>query len=568
MPEENQAQPQNQSQNPPAKAPSKKKSIVIAVVVLVGLVLVVGGAFLYLNVFKKSTDEAVAPQKAEDAVKVARVFGKSDGKLPYAPIDEKNVVSRSFGKDGGVLTTTLSKGVKAYLVMPKGAVIMNATASLLPYKEMPTQKSHGGLSGDYGYGVQVSIKSVQMGVGGFLVFDVTGGKATKEAAKKAKVLNRCDPRYKWFNPFICARKNKVPAKNVVDKNATVATPIHTEKYNKLVFTNNTIPVGVDGLIVTSIDKGDVYIPQKLDKDLAADLVDKTLGKYMNDAERLEAAALALEWNLDLSQERLENIADSVGDSYQEVVKSLYVYGEYIKQAKEKLKTTKNKSTSNEDEEDAKETEIEDLEDLVALFTESEGDARTNLLSDAKFDTKEYDGDITTEAAAGLGAASEMGVEGASDAASEAASNMGEQAANETDLGKAAGELETAQATGDEAAADQAQKNLEDAATDKINDVINDPNSSIGDLLDAAALAQLLGLDDLADQALDKIKEKLEDMLDDDLSKEEALDAAALAQMLGFDELANKFLEKSKTALPEDCDLVKKDLSNFGINKCP
>jgi hypothetical protein len=566
MPEDNNPQPQAQNPKPlKEKKPGRKKFIFLTVVIVI-LVLVGAGAFSYLKIFNKSSGDS-SSQKTSDQVKLARVYGKSDGKVPYAPIDEENVVSRTLDKNGGVLQTTLSNGVKAYLVIPEGSVIMDASASLLPYKEMPTQKSHGGLSGDYGFGLQVSLKSVQVGVGGFLVFDVTGGKATKEAAKKAKVLNRCDPRYKWFNPFICARQNKVSAKNVADKNVTVVTPIHNEKYKELVFTNNTIPVGIDGLIVMSIGKGDVYIPQKLDKDLTKELVDKTLGKYMNSAQRLEAAALALEWGIDLNQEKLEIIADTFGGSYQEDIKALYVYAEYLKQAEDKLKVVKNKSTSDEDEEDAKEIETEDLEDLITLFTESQGDTESSLLSDAKYDTKEYDGDITVGAAAALGAASELGVDGASTAAAEAASNMAGEAASETDLGDAAGEAEAAQATGDEAGAEQAQKNLEDAAADKINDAINDPNSSIGDLLDAAALAQLLGLDDLADQALDKIKEKLEDMLDDDLTKEQALNAASLAQLLGFEALAEKFLQLAGTLKSGDCDLVNKTLKTYGINKC-
>ena len=199
------------------------------------------------------------------------------------------------------------------------------------------------------------------------MFDVKGGKATAEAAKKAKYKNRCDPRFKWFNPFICARQNKVPVRQVVDKDSTVVTPIHTEKYNDLTFTGNTIPLGVDGLIATKIDKGDVFIPQKLDKDLTADLVKKTMGKYGNDDERLEAAALAKEWDIELNSNQLEVLADSAGQAYQELFKSYHLFNGYKDQTEGELTKIKNKATESDEEEDKKEEEIEDYELIIALL---------------------------------------------------------------------------------------------------------------------------------------------------------------------------------------------------------
>lgn len=559
MPDEN--TPHNSSLGSNRK---KKKFLVVVVASVTILVLVISTAFLYFTLVGGYSSETESTEIEENS-EITRVIGESAGKLPYAPIDEKNTVSLSLDKSGGVLTTTLSKNVKAFLVVPEGEIIQDAIISLVPYKAMPSQKNHGGLSGEYGFGLQVSVKSIQTGVGGYLVFDVKGGKATEEAATRGGYKNRCDPRFKWFNPLICARTNEVPARQVVIKNSTIITPIHTEKYNSLVFTNNTIPLGIDGLIVTRIDKGDVYIPQKLDKDLASSLVEKTIGKYGNDSERLEAAALAKEWNIDLNTDQLEVLADSKGVTYQELVKSYHLFRGYREQAKDDLVNIKNKVTDNEDEKDKKDEESKDYEYIISILRKSEESVSKILVEDAKFDTKKFDGDISVEAAAALGAASDLGLTSATEAASSAETSLERQFNQETNIGDALGELEAAQVTGrGEAIASESVKN---SATNLINDTINNPNSSIPNLLDAAALDQALGLDDLADKALEKIKEKLENSLKEDLSKEEVLEFSVLAQMLGFDDIASQFIKIAETAKKKDCDLIKKNLSNFGVNEC-
>ena len=125
----------------------KKKFLVVVVTFVTILVLVISTAFLYFTLVGSYSSET-EPTEIEKNSEIIRVVGESGGKLPYATIDEKNTVSLSLDKSGGVLTTTLSKNVKVFLVVPEGEIIQDATISLVPYKEMPSQKNHGGLSGE------------------------------------------------------------------------------------------------------------------------------------------------------------------------------------------------------------------------------------------------------------------------------------------------------------------------------------------------------------------------------------------------------------------------------------
>ncbi len=185
---------------------------------------------------------------------------------------------------------------------------------------------------------------------GYIVFDTTGGKAVEEAASKSKYYNRCDPRFKWFNPFLCARKNKVQISEVVKKDQTVISPIFNEDFDGLVFTKNSIPLGIDGLIAAEVTGSGVYVPQKIDKELADSFIGKTLGSYQNYPERTEAGGLALEWDINLESEKSELVSDSIaGETYQQMVKGLYVVKEYIKKEEAKLKEIESSLASDEDD---------------------------------------------------------------------------------------------------------------------------------------------------------------------------------------------------------------------------
>lgn len=90
------------------------------------------------------------------------------------------------------------------------------------------------------------------------------------------------------------------------------------------------------------------------------------------------------------------------------------------------------------------------------------------------------------------------------------------------------------------------------AKENINKVLNDPNSTFEQILEAGALAQAWGLDELDEKAKKKLKEKM-DKAEEEMSKSceetppkaskrDILKWQGLAQSLGFDEQDNKFGE--------------------------
>ncbi|MBI4101177.1 hypothetical protein HY441_01730 [Candidatus Microgenomates bacterium] len=544
---------------PPPKTGGKKKWLILAIILAV---LILGGLGGWLLLARKGQE----PSASQDEVQVSKVVGNSNGQLPYAPIDEAHSVSRIVDVRGGAISTTLAGGIKIYLIIPEGSVIENASISILPYQAMPSQASHGELSQDYGFGVQIGLESVQVGIDAYLVFDVSGGKASDEAVKRGGLLNRCNPNLKEFNPFLCSRQTKVPATAVVDKGTSVVTPIHTAEFKELIFTRNTIPTGIDGLIAISIAKGDVYVPQKLDNDLTKKFVDKTLGKWGNESERVEAAALAKARGIELSNEQLDVVSQSGGDeSYQERLKAAYVFREYKKQVEARTATARSQG--------ADEDTIEDLEQLGEDFQEAEADETSSLYQDAEFDTRDVDGgsDSTQEAAAASEAATEIGFDGASENSSQVESNLSGPGPAGEDIGDTRARSEATDYTNQDTGSSDFQ-DFQDQVADQVNETLNNPNASASDLLDAAAAAQAAGLDN-ADQITEQVKSRIEDQLeaklnDPDASKEELLEAAALAQALGLDVLADQLLAKAATAKSRDCDLIKKSLATFGLAECP
>src|SRR3989344_5179119 len=364
-------------------------------------------------------DDSEDSQKKEPEQKfkstLKKVKGKSSGKQPYAPIDSDKVVAKTFSNRGGVLDADLSKNVKMYVIVPEDNVLAAASAevTIAPFKEMPAGEVHPALSEDYGYGAQVFMSSIQRGVHAYVVFDVSGGEAIKKIRSKNIYKNRCDPGKKWFDPIICARRNNVPADKVVDKTHTIVTPIFSdnENHNGLLIPRNVIPIGVDGLIVAEIDNGDIFIPQKLDQALTADIA-KQIGKYGNPVENLEAAALALEWNVPLTFSQLDNLVDSINgavDSYSEMKKASVVGRRLSSYANAQFVVK------------AVEGDVEDAMFLKSQLEESTESAKNSLFSDVKDEVSQPGFGVTgTEGSAAVGSMADGNVPGASEARTDVA----------------------------------------------------------------------------------------------------------------------------------------------------
>ncbi|MBI2051788.1 hypothetical protein HYT33_03445 [Candidatus Roizmanbacteria bacterium] len=517
------------------------------------------------SVLQTIKQKAVEKINQYSPVKIGRVVGKSSGKLPYAPVDQDKIATAVIGVGGGVIEAALPKGGRAYLVVPKGSVITGtARVSLLPYKEMPTGKRHGEVSNELGYGVQIDIDSPQISTDAYLVFDAKGEQERKFTGQTP----RCNPNLTSFNPAICARRNK--ASQLVDKNATVVTPIHNPRFNDLIFTRNTIPTGVDGLLVTRITRGDVYVPQRLDKDLAKKYVEKTIGKYDNDPERLEAGALADAWDISLSNEKLDVLSNSFSgyETYQEGVKAIVLNRRYRKKAEDRLAVIRTRSPRDEDEQDRLDEERENLEDLISVYADNERSATRDFYEDVRADTRGVSDPESQEAAAGIGTLEEFGVEGAGGVIDEALNNLedsfgSDKSNSETRVDSAeAGDLADDN-FGDSGPSAQEVKNA-------LEDALNDPNATAEEILDAWGTAQAYGVDDdeMDKKVIDRLRGDIEDAINNAGNFEDCMNGVALAQAVGLDDVSEKGLDKCGS-LPKkkDCDLIKKTLKTYGINEC-
>ncbi len=99
--------------------------------------------------------------------------------------------------------------------------------------------------------------------------------------------------------------------------------------------------------------------------------------------------------------------------------------------------------------------------------------------------------------------------------------------------------------------------VEQAARLRVQTILNNPDSTLLDLLDALALAQYLGVDEDATHAkvIALIREKLLHELDESgLCKKRLLDIAATAQQLGIEDVAERALGRAKTA-PDECPIA-------------
>ncbi|MFA6588253.1 MAG: hypothetical protein WCT08_04230 [Patescibacteria group bacterium] len=569
-------------------SPKPKKLIIIVVIA----VLVIGGAvaaFAFMGKSKDagkttnttSTNSASSSNAAENvnttnspAVQnsnttvstVGKVLGQSTGSLPYAAIDEAHVASAVIDSNGGVITATLPKNITAYLILPEGEVIQEAFVSLIPYTAMPSGQKHGYLSDELGYGVQVQIKSLQMGVRGYLVFDTTGGIATSEAVAKEKYFNRCDPNFTWFDPYLCAKKNKVSASTVVTKDLTVITPIHAAKLNSLVFPRNTIPTGINGLVALPIKGGDVFIPQKVDQALVDKLTQDGLSKYSSITQKLEATGLALAWGGNkFSQEQLKLIRYLAEENYyQEAIKAIAISQQFSNLLGAGSLTITRGEFDDMTNEELKADIDENLVDLAKIF-----------LKDAQEVTQKFGFGIKSiTAAAAISDAAQLGVAGASQALGTVRSNIESIGTSDsTSLGRRSSALESSDYTNSGGGEPQITPEiLQGMARDVINRVWADPKATIKDILNAMSLARATALDNedqIINEGLEKITKILEQMLKDAVWAKDFFDIAAIAKMLGLDDLADDAIAKGKKAPISQklCDLVKKNLSNFGLNKC-
>ncbi len=486
------------------------------------------------------------------------VKGTSNGTFPYAPSDASKNVGMQIDREGGVISTMLTGGVKMYVIVPQYSVVGSAYIGILAFTSMPTTPQHPALSDAYGYGAQVVMNTVQRELKAFVVFDTTGGKAVDAIARQQKTFDRCDPSKRWFNPVICANTKKVPASTVINKEEAIVSPILSSRYaefNTMVKIDHMIPMGIPGLLATEISHGDIFVPQKLDAGLANSLVASTM-KANQDAN-WDAAAYITAWNLPLPETRvIENMFTVTGgDTYGAMKANVMIAPAFAATI-----DTRARSLAGNDA------------DRLASAADDIRDAGQGIANDFYQEvSSDYGTTESVEGAAAVDGLASAGIPGAADAAATGSQTRDANSSkppNQTPDADALNDIEGEIPLSDQPRATPKPKII-DVLQDRANSLLNDPNATVESLLQAAALAQQLGLDGLADKALEKVKKLLQKKIDGgaDGSASGLLNAAGDAQALGLDDLANKALEKYARMGDIPCDLVHKNLGNFGINRC-
>lgn len=146
--------------------------------------------------------------------------------------------------------------------------------------------------------------------------------------------------------------------------------------------------------------------------------------------------------------------------------------------------------------------------------------------------------------------------------SSSSNDSGDSTANDSKPGDASNDTSNSK-SGDAPSDTSAEQDVTDAATDQINDTLNNPDASLDDAINAEALAQLTGQDGLADQAEKQAQGIADQEAQNAESDGQKAEAARDCMLTGAetdachkvtDDLAKKVTDCSKP--------VDKNLSNF------
>jgi hypothetical protein len=265
----------------------------------------VSGFFDFLKslISKKSSSTSSQIQQVvklpETTSKTNREVGNAGDLYPYGKINESTVIEMPLSAKGGVVQATLSGNLKFYLIYPSN-IPEGSMVTLTPYYSMPTAKNAIPLSNELGYGLDITMDTARHGelpANMYAVFDLDQGKTVSQIRKDKKLNYFCDPTSVTFNPSACAFLNNVPLSLHTNQQYAVVAPIRSDNLTHLASMEPTIPIGFENLLVVPVSKETSLIPQKLSKELLADLVKANGIDTQTTIYRTEAITQAIEHGL-------------------------------------------------------------------------------------------------------------------------------------------------------------------------------------------------------------------------------------------------------------------------------
>lgn len=268
----------------------------LLIVVVVAVVIIASATFYLQSKGGKieipglpKTSQEVKPQTQRRTGHAKLVPSEGGGEEVDTPRYAESFKGEPVGKDGISLKSTLKNQVDIYLVIPPNPVDVNYV-ELSEFSDLPTSETHIPLYTDLGFGVNVAIEGARGGLNdpAYLVFDFSKGKKLEEFKKMTSYTNHCDFSTPAFLPEVCASLLNIPADKTLGSKYIAVSPKRAEDGRTPTFPVYSYYLGSEDLLVVRIDDSVMIIPQPLTVDLANDLVADSFQKYAVEYELYEA----------------------------------------------------------------------------------------------------------------------------------------------------------------------------------------------------------------------------------------------------------------------------------------
>lgn len=260
----------NNTQEAPVQG--KKKSCVWPIVLLIIVALIVAGYFYFKSKApaNENKKETATSQSISLDVKTAK-------------IDKEKAVTKTFGQDGGTMSTRAADGTLYTLTVPGDAIILPSEVSMSPLLESAVSGIDKPTAG-YGVFLDGSFSFIRPA---FLTIQPNTEMPEFNIAKAA-TWGRCTIASRGYDPEICLNEKKIPFGSGVEPGKVVVMANNKED-DKRIRLAPTISIGEKNIYNAEVYYPGAYFGTKIDKNLASKLAEKTFAEdfeYYNATEVL------------------------------------------------------------------------------------------------------------------------------------------------------------------------------------------------------------------------------------------------------------------------------------------
>ena len=298
------------NESPPEEASGQKsgakKIFCILTVVILIILLLAGLAIWYFFFHLRAAKNTSQTNSGELSVQPAE-------------IDRERAVVKTFGPDGGVMTTRAADGTLYSLTVPSDALILPSQVSMSPLKSLPIknyQNAEAGqgvfLDGKFSF-IRPAFLTIQPNTEMPSGLDKTG----------AVKWGRCKIVSRGFDPEICAGLRKIPFNGGVEAEKVV---IAVDADNDTILLNPTIAIGQTNVYSAHVWGKGAFLADKITKSEAETLARLTYNKsydYVNQSEVL-MHLLMLGGDLSSYKEQISRFAREKKDYPREVLKGAII----------------------------------------------------------------------------------------------------------------------------------------------------------------------------------------------------------------------------------------------------